>query len=75
MPIFLILMLAVMGFAHAQSPNSFNQAKKIAGVLFEPYRQTLYCRCPYNEAGHVDLARCGMRSASSIKRAQRMEWE
>lgn len=72
---FLIVFLSVLVVtSNAASPNSFAQAKKIAGQLFASHQVTLYCHCQYHHK-KVNLASCGMQSAEPIKRAHRIEWE
>ncbi len=66
------LLLSSCGFA---SPQTFPQAKKIAGEIFANHQETLYCHCQYNAKKQVNLDGCGMSSANPIKRAHRIEWE
>lgn len=70
--IWLCFFISVSSFS--APPSTFNQAKKIAGQIFANHHQTLYCQCQY-ENKSVDLKSCGMESASTIKRAHRVEWE
>ena len=70
--VFFITFLVTSSFA--TSPNTFAQAKKIAGQVFTHHQQTLYCQCQYDKK-QIDLASCGMQAADTIKRAHRMEWE
>lgn len=61
--------------SYCQSPNSFNQAKKIAAQVFVDHTQTLYCQCTFDGQQGINLKSCGMQSAENIKRAHKMEWE
>ena len=69
------LLLVFTSGVFSASPNTFYEAKKIASNLFESNRVTLYCSCSYDKYNAIDLASCGMESASMIKRAHRVEWE
>ncbi len=70
----LAILLLVNTFSNA-SPNTFPQAKKIAGEIFANHKETLYCHCQYDVKKQVNLDSCGMSSANHIKRAHRIEWE
>jgi deoxyribonuclease-1 len=70
-----VLLLCVSFCSEADSPNSFEQAKRIATKIFYDKRETLYCGCQYNEDNAIDLTSCHMESASHIARAHRVEWE
>ena len=72
--LFALLLVSNSGIFSAP-PNTFYEAKKIAGNLFESNRVTLYCSCHYDKYNTIDLTGCGMESASMIKRAHRVEWE
>lgn len=56
------------------SPNSFSQAKIIAGEVFAQHPLTIYCGCEFH-GKNIDLASCGMNEAQKNKRAHRVEWE
>ncbi len=60
--------------SHAQVPENFNQAKKVAGQIFAQNPVTLYCGCQYSK-NKIDLNSCGMEAAQGIPRAHVLEWE
>lgn len=59
----------------ADSPESFEKAKRLASKLFSAKRETIYCGCPFNSNNKIDLDSCHMQAAKRFKRANRMEWE
>lgn len=69
-----VLLLFFSSGCFSLSPNSFAQAKKIAGTIFIDHPVTIYCQCEY-KGKEVDLKSCGMQTAESKKRAHRIEWE
>lgn len=60
---------------HAEPLKNFGQAKKMARLLFQSHRQTLYCHCSFNARLEVDLGSCNMQSALRFPRARRIEFE
>lgn len=56
------------------SVANFNHAKIGAYQIFQAHPVTLYCQCRYY-GKKIDLKSCGMQSAASIPRANRLEWE
>lgn len=72
--IIIIFSIFQISFA-VQAPRNFQEAKKVARILFAANPVTLYCRCKYDASFKVDLDSCGMLSATHIKRARVVEWE
>ncbi|CDZ79367.1 Nuclease NucM precursor [Legionella massiliensis] len=66
--------LCLSHFVWAESPNSFNQSKKIVQQLFKNHPQTIYCGCTYQDKT-VHLDSCGMSEAGTKSRANRIEIE
>jgi deoxyribonuclease-1 len=59
---------------HADAPQNFAAAKKIAWKLYAERPSTFYCGCAY-QGKRVDLASCGYSVRKQVRRAQRLEWE
>ncbi|WPC05770.1 endonuclease [Pseudomonas sp. MBLB4123] len=75
MPRLLVLLCLLFTLpAHADAPQSFTAAKKIAWKLYAPQQTTFYCGCAY-QGNRVDLASCGYVPRKQPRRAQRLEWE
>ena len=74
LPVVIVLFIATDAVL-ADTPASFQAAKKIARKIFSANPTTLYCGCNYNAAMKVDLLSCNMDAALQMKRANTIEWE
>jgi deoxyribonuclease-1 len=61
-----IFSISQISFA-IQAPRNFQEAKKIARIIFSENPVTLYCQCRYDASFKVDLASCGMESGVIVK--------
>ncbi|WP_439860823.1 endonuclease [Pseudomonas sp. MBLB4136] len=72
--LFALLCLLFALPAHADAPQSFAAAKKVAWKLYAQRQTTFYCGCAY-QGKQVDLDSCGYKPRKQLRRAQRLEWE
>jgi deoxyribonuclease-1 len=70
----LLLTFVCTRVVNATSPNNFDEAKKVATVIWSEHRETFYCPCPYDKYGIIDFKRCGY-VPEDRQRDKRISWE
>jgi deoxyribonuclease I len=55
--------------------RSFEQAKRLAWIVYRDHRVALYCPCAFDARHRVQSGSCGYRPRNPGPRAQRIEWE
>lgn len=55
-------------------PRNFQEAKRLARIIWDDHRISVYCGCDYDKQLIVDFKSCGYQP-KNYKRANRIEWE
>lgn len=58
----------------AKEPRNFQEAKKMARIIWNEQRQTFYCGCRYDKHGVVDFKSCSYIPSNSRK-DKKISWE
>ncbi|NRA23054.1 MAG: endonuclease [Oleispira sp.] len=79
-PFLILLLLANINSAYADTPSSFRAAKKQAAKVYHDHNSSFYCGCDIRwkgkkGAGQPDHESCGYQVRKQKKRASRTEWE
>jgi deoxyribonuclease-1 len=61
------LTLAYASLGFALPPRNFDEAKKVASVIWSEHRETFYCPCPFDKHGIIDFKRCGYTPNDMLK--------
>lgn len=72
--IFILLFIFAVAQVWAQAPQNFQQAKKIAKMIWEEQRESFYCSCRYDKLGQIDLKSCDYRP-SDPRKSKKITWE